>query len=40
MKSLSAIIQMKATEQCFTMVVFFMPHEVGLTFQSVDEILK
>ena len=40
MKSLSATIQMKATEQYFSVVLFLMPHEVGLTFQSVDEILK
>ena len=40
MKSLSVIIQMKATEQYFTVVLFIMLYKVVLTFESVDEILK
>ena len=32
--------QMKATEQYFPVVLFIMLHEVDLTFESVDEILK
>ena len=31
---------MKATEQCFTVVLFVMLYMVVLAFQSVDEILK
>ena len=31
---------MKATEQCFPVVLFIMLYEVALTFESVDEILK
>ena len=31
---------MKATEQCFPVVLFIMPYKVILTFESVDEILK
>ena len=31
---------MKATEQCFPMVLFIMLYKVVLTFESVDEILK
>ena len=31
---------MKATEQYFPVVLFIMPYEVILTFESVDEILK
>ena len=31
---------MKAIEQYFTVVLFIMLYKVGLTFQSVDEILK
>ena len=40
MKSLSATIQMKATEQYFPEVLFIMLYRVVLTFESVDEILK
>ena len=32
--------QMKATEQCFPVVLFIMLYKVVLTFESVDEILK
>ena len=31
---------MKATEQYFPVVLFVMRYKVGLTFESVDEILK
>ena len=31
---------MKATEQCFPVVLFIMLYKVVLTFESVDEILK
>ena len=31
---------MKATEQCFPVVLFIMLFKVVLTFESVDEILK
>jgi len=31
---------MKAIEQYFTVVLFIMLYKVGLTFESVDEILK
>jgi len=31
---------MKATEQCFPVVLFIMLYKVALTFESVDEILK
>ena len=31
---------MKATEQFFSFVLFIMLYKVGLTFESVDEILK
>ena len=34
------IIQMKATEQYFPVVLFIMLHKMVLTFESVDEILK
>ena len=34
------MIQMKATEQFFPVVLFIMLYKVVLTFQSVDEILK
>ena len=34
------IIQMKATEQYFPVVLFIMLYKVILTFESVDEILK
>ena len=40
MKSLSATIQMKATEQYFPVVLFIMLYNLVLTFESVDEILK
>ena len=33
-------IQIKATEQCFPVVLFIMLYKVVLTFESVDEILK
>ena len=34
------IIQMKATEQYFPVVLFIMLYKVVLTFESVNEILK
>ena len=34
------IIQMKATEQYFPMVLFIMLYKVVLSFASVDKILK
>ena len=37
---LSANIQMKATEQCFSMVLFIKLYKVVLTCQSVNEMLK
>ena len=40
MKSLSLTIQMEATKQYFPVVLFIMLHQVFLTFESVDEILK
>ena len=41
MKSLNVTIQMKATEQYFSVVLFIMLYSwVILTFESVDEILK
>ena len=39
MKSYSVIIQVKATEQYFPVVLFIMLCKVVLTFESVDEIL-
>ena len=33
-------IQVKATDQCFPVVLFIMLYKVVLTFESVDEILK
>ena len=39
MKSCALTIQMKATEQCFPVVLFIMLYKVVLTFESVDEIL-
>ena len=33
-------IQIKATEQCFPVLLFMMFYKVVLTFESVDEILK
>ena len=38
--SVDEIIQMKATEQCFPVVLFNLLYKVLLTFESVDEILK
>ena len=40
MKSYSVTIQMKASEQYFPVVLFIMLHNVVLTCESVDEILK
>ena len=40
MKSSSITIQIKATEQYFTVVLFSMLYKVVLTFESVDETLK
>ena len=40
MKCCSVTIQMKATEQCFPVVLFIMSHKVVLTFESLNEILK
>ena len=37
--SYSVTIPMKATEQCFPVVLFIMLHKVVLTFDSADEIL-
>ena len=37
MKSLSVIIQMKATEQYFPVVLFVMLYKVVQTFESVKE---
>ena len=34
------IIQIKATEQHFPVVLFTMPYKVFLPFESIDEILK
>ena len=39
MKSYRVTIQMKATEQFFSVVLFIMLYKVILTFQSVHEIL-
>ena len=39
MKSYVVTIQIKATEQYFPVVLFTMLYKVGLTFESVDEIL-
>ena len=33
------IIQIKATERYFAVVLFIMPYKVVLTFESVDKIL-
>ena len=38
-ESYGVTIQMKATEQYFTVVLFIMLYKVVLTFESVDEIL-
>ena len=40
MKSSSITIQIKATEQYFTVVLFSMLYKVVLTFDSVSETLK
>ena len=40
MKSISVIIQMKATELYFPVVLFIMLYKVILTFECVDEILN
>ena len=40
MKSLGRNIQIKATEQYFTAVLFVMLYKVVQTVESVDEILK
>ena len=40
MKSYSATISMKATEQYFPVVLFIMLYKVVPTFETVDEILK
>ena len=40
MKSLSASIQIKATEQYFPVVLFIMLYKVVLTCEFVDEILE
>ena len=39
MKSCSVTIQMKATEQCFPMVLFVVLYRVVPKFESVEEIL-
>jgi len=39
MKSYGVTTQMKATEQCFPVVLFIMLYKVVLTFESVNEIL-
>ena len=38
--TLSVTIQMKATEQYFSVVLFIMLYNMVLTFESVDEILE
>ena len=38
-KSYGVTIQMKATEQYFSVVLFIMLYKVAPTFESVDEIL-
>ena len=38
MKSCCVILQMKAIEQYFPVVLFIMPYKVVLNFESVDEI--
>ena len=40
MKSYGVTIQMKATEQYFSVVLFIMLFKVILTFESVNEIVK
>ena len=36
----SVIVEMKATEQCFPVVLFIMLYKAVLMFEFVDEILK
>ena len=38
--NLKAVLQMKADEQYFPVVLFIMLYKVFLTFESLDEILK
>ena len=40
MKSLSVTIPMKASYKYFTVVLFIMRHDMVLTVEPVDEILK
>jgi len=40
MKPLGVSIQMKATEQYYSVVLFILLYKVVLTFESVDETLK
>ena len=40
MKSLTVIVQMKATEQFFPVVLFIMLFIVVLTFETVDTIIE
>jgi len=40
MKSLSVTIQMKATEQYFSVGLFIMLYKMVLTFESVDVSLR
>ena len=39
MKSYDVTIQMKATEQYFSVVLFILLYKVVLTFETVEEIL-
>jgi len=36
MKSLSVTIQMKATEQCFPVVLFILTYKVGITCEPAS----
>jgi len=40
MKSLSVTIQMKATEQSFSVLLFILLYKMVLTFESVDVSLR
>ena len=40
MISYSVIIEMRATEQYFPVVLFIMLHKVVLSFESVEEIVR
>ena len=40
MQSSSMTIQMKATEQCFPVVLFITLYRAVLTFESVDETIQ